>query len=89
MMMLLERLGHFGARVVHRQAGTVAMTVQRAVGESTETIAVIARELERHCPADETSPEAVALLRTESARCQDILARIATRPAPFIAARRR
>jgi two-component system sensor histidine kinase RegB len=61
--------------------GALAAAAAHELGSPLSTIAVIARELERHCPADEALREDVALLRSESARCQDILARIATRPA--------
>lgn len=44
MVMLLEQLGHHGVKVVHRQTGTVALTVSRPLGGgSREAIAVVAR----------------------------------------------
>lgn len=44
MVMLLEQLGHHGVKVVHRQTGTVALTVSRPLGGgNSEAIAVVAR----------------------------------------------
>lgn len=68
--------------------GGLAAAAAHELGTPLGTIAVIARELARDLPQDGPLAEDAAILLTETARCRDILARLAARPetdggAPF------
>ncbi|NKB20478.1 MAG: ActS/PrrB/RegB family redox-sensitive histidine kinase [Alphaproteobacteria bacterium] len=69
--------------------GTIAAAAAHELGSPLGTIAVVSRELSRDLPADSPIAEDVALLRTETDRCRDILAALAHNPeeddAPFSA----
>ncbi len=60
--------------------GGLAAAAAHELGSPLGTIAVVARELERELPPDGPWREDVELLRAESGRCGDILARLAERP---------
>jgi two-component system sensor histidine kinase RegB len=61
--------------------GALAAAAAHELGSPLSTIAVVARELERRFDGDKTFREDLALLKSESARCQTILSSIAARPA--------
>jgi two-component system sensor histidine kinase RegB len=61
--------------------GALAAAAAHELGSPLSTIVVVARELERRQLDDNALREDLALLRSESARCQEILSRIAVRPA--------
>jgi len=61
--------------------GALAAAAAHELGSPLSTISVVARELERRFGADETLREDLALLQSESVRCQSILSKIAARPA--------
>lgn len=61
--------------------GALAAAAAHELGSPLSTIAVVARELERRLAEDSDLREDLTLLRSESARCQEILSRIAIRPA--------
>ncbi len=61
--------------------GALAAAAAHELGSPLSTIAVVARELERRQLDDNALREDLALLRSESARCQEILSRIAVSPA--------
>jgi two-component system sensor histidine kinase RegB len=61
--------------------GALAAAAAHELGSPLSTIAVVTRELERRFDGDEALREDLALLKSESARCQTILSSIAARPA--------
>jgi two-component system sensor histidine kinase RegB len=68
--------------------GGLAAAAAHELGTPLGTIAVIAREIARDLPKDSPLAEDAAILLAETARCRDILARLAARPetdggAPF------
>lgn len=68
--------------------GGLAAAAAHELGTPLGTIAVIAREVARDLPKDSPLAEDAAILLAETARCRDILARLAARPetdggAPF------
>jgi two-component system sensor histidine kinase RegB len=68
--------------------GRLAAAAAHQLGTPLGTIAVIARQNARHLPKDSPLAEDAAILLAETARCRDILARLAARPetdggAPF------
>jgi two-component system sensor histidine kinase RegB len=69
--------------------GTIAAAAAHELGSPLGTIAVVSRELSRDLPGDSPLAEDIALLRTETDRCRDILAALAHNPeeddAPFSA----
>lgn len=60
--------------------GGLAAAAAHELGSPLSTIAVVARELARELPADSPYKEDAELLLQESARCRDILARLAREP---------
>jgi two-component system sensor histidine kinase RegB len=60
--------------------GGLAAAAAHELGSPLGTIAVVAGELERELPGDSPWREDVELLLQESARCREILARLAERP---------
>lgn len=60
--------------------GGLAAAAAHELGSPLSTIAVVARELARELPADSPYKEDAELLLHESARCRDILARLAREP---------
>tara|TARA_Y100001934_G_scaffold13524_1_gene16564 strand:- start:56686 stop:58011 length:1326 start_codon:yes stop_codon:yes gene_type:complete len=69
--------------------GAIAAAAAHELGSPLGTIAVVSRELSRDLPSDSPIAEDIALLRTETDRCRDILAALAHNPegddAPFSA----
>lgn len=68
--------------------GGLAAAAAHELGTPLGTIAVIAREIARDLPKDSPLAEDATILLAETARCRDILARLAARPetdggAPF------
>jgi two-component system sensor histidine kinase RegB len=68
--------------------GGLAAAAAHELGSPLSTIAVVAQELKRAVPPDSPIAEDVGLLVSQSARCRDILAKLAERPeqsggAPF------
>jgi two-component system sensor histidine kinase RegB len=68
--------------------GGLAAAAAHELGTPLGTIAVVARELARDLPQDSPLAEDAGILLAETARCRDILARLAARPetdggAPF------
>ncbi|HEX2113933.1 MAG TPA: ActS/PrrB/RegB family redox-sensitive histidine kinase [Alphaproteobacteria bacterium] len=68
--------------------GGLAAAAAHELGTPLGTIAVVAREIARDLPKDSPLAEDAAILLAETARCRDILARLAARPetdggAPF------
>jgi len=68
--------------------GGLAAAAAHELGTPLGTIAVIAREIARDLPKESPLAEDAAILLAETARCRDILARLAARPetdggAPF------
>jgi two-component system sensor histidine kinase RegB len=60
--------------------GGLAAAAAHELGTPLGTIAVIAREIARDLPKDSPLAEDAAILLAETARCRDILARLAARP---------
>ncbi len=60
--------------------GGLAAAAAHELGSPLATIAVVAGELERELPADGPHREDVALLKSQSQRCADILERLIRRP---------
>jgi two-component system, sensor histidine kinase RegB len=60
--------------------GALAAAAAHELGTPLGTIAVIARDLARDLPKNSALAEDANLLLAETARCRDILARLATRP---------
>jgi two-component system, sensor histidine kinase RegB len=68
--------------------GGLAAAAAHELGTPLGTIAVVAKEIARDLPKDSPLAEDAAILLAETARCRDILARLAARPetdggAPF------
>jgi two-component system, sensor histidine kinase RegB len=69
------------AREQRRSAlGALAAAAAHGLGSPLATIAVVAKELARDLPPDSPLREDVNLLLSQSDRCRDILAGLATRP---------
>lgn len=60
--------------------GSLAAAAAHELGSPLGTIAVIAKEIARDLPPDSPLREDAELLISQSARCRDILARLAARP---------
>lgn len=60
--------------------GGLAAAAAHELGSPLSTIAVVARELAKELPEDSAYKEDAELLLQESARCRDILARLARQP---------
>lgn len=60
--------------------GGLAAAAAHELGSPLSTIAVVAQELKRAIPPDSPLAEDIALLVSQSARCREILARLAARP---------
>ncbi|MBI3452383.1 MAG: ActS/PrrB/RegB family redox-sensitive histidine kinase [Rhodospirillales bacterium] len=60
--------------------GALAAAAAHELGTPLGTIAIVAREIARDLPKDGPLAEDAALLLAQTARCRDILARLAARP---------
>ena len=60
--------------------GGLAAAAAHELGTPLGTIAVVASELAREVPADSPIAEDIALLRSQSARCREILAELSRKP---------
>ncbi len=67
--------------------GALAAAAAHELGSPLSTIAVIAEDLEAQIAAGNNAEEDLALLRAESARCHEILARLSRHPTGSVAPR--